>query len=104
MPDEESQSEAQAPANPSHVEDITAPIIYADLCFGGGPMNGDNATLSFVTKILDHRTNPPTNATKTVLRLVMPRSAIREMAGFMTKLLDDIAGAQDAPPANAKLN
>ena len=67
-------------------------------------MFGDNATLSFVAKILDHRQNPPANLTKTVLRLVMPRSAMRDAAGFITKMLDDLEGGAITPSSNSKLN
>src|SRR4051812_25798292 len=76
--------------NPSHVEDLAAPIIYADMCIGAGPMHGDNLTLTFSVKILDHRHNPPGTGDKTVLRLVIPRRSAGEMARFVQKFLNDL--------------
>lgn len=98
MPDKPSE-----PPPLAHFEDTTAPIVYADACMGGGPMNGDNVTLTFATKFLDHRTNPPTNATKTVLRLVMARGAVSDLADFARGLLAAL-DAGSAPPEAKSLN
>lgn len=103
MADEEAPPPALA--NPLHVEDIAAPIIYVDHCLGGGfSGSGDNITLTFATKILDHRHNPPVSLTKTVLRLVMPRNARADTAGFIGELLGKIEKGGEAPPANATIN
>jgi hypothetical protein len=86
------------------LEDPNAPIVYADVCLGGGPMNGDNITLTFATKILDHTKNPPGSHSRTVLRLVIPRVAASGMGDFIRQLLASIEAGAEPPPANTKLN
>jgi len=97
------QSGPHAVDNPSHVEDLAAPIIYADMCIGGGPMHGDNITLTFSVKILDHRQNPPGTGDKTVLRLVLPRRSAWDMATFVQKFLTDLEAGSGAA-AHATIN
>jgi hypothetical protein len=91
-------------AHPNHIEDLSAPLIFADCCFGGGPMMGDNVTLSFAAKILDSRFDPPASASKTVLRLVIPRASARELSAFLTKLLADLEAGQAPPETPSQIN
>jgi len=90
--------------NPLHIEDIAAPIVYADFCTGGGPANGTNITLTFVTGILDHRFNPPQTVGKTVLRLIMPREQMKATADFINKLVGDLESGTTPPAKNTTLN
>jgi hypothetical protein len=96
--------DAKNPAAPiPHFEDVNAPMVYADFCMGGGPMMGDNITLTFVAKLLDHNQTPPAANSKTVLRLVMPRHGAADMAEFIRGLLASLE-AGGAAPTNATLN
>ncbi|HEY5409921.1 MAG TPA: hypothetical protein VIJ94_04255 [Caulobacteraceae bacterium] len=67
-------------------------------------MNGDNVALTFVSRIMDHRHNPPTNLDVTVLRLVMPREALRATALFIDKLLVDMEAGSTPSATNTRLN
>lgn len=98
------EAEARPVDNPAHVEDLSAPIVYADVCLGGGPSNGGNLTLTFATGILDHRFNPPPTVGKTVLRLVMPMEQMRATADFINRLLSDLESDIATPAKNSKLN
>ena len=109
MTDDDDKATGPPPfANPLHIEDVAAPIIYVDTCFGGGPAYGDNIELTFATKILDHRHNPPVTLTKTNLRLISSRRSLQATAEFINKLLADleagIGSGGETPPANTTLN
>jgi hypothetical protein len=99
-----SKARAAEVANPNHVEDLSAPMVFVDRCLGGGPMQGDNVTLSFAAKILDSRFNPPASVTKTVLRLVIPKASARELAAFIARLLEDLESDEAPPDAHTSLN
>ena len=99
MPTEDSE----APSIP-HFEDVNAPIVYADWCWGGGAVNGENLTLTFVTKILNHTENPPASHTKTVLRLVIPKIAASAMADFIKNHLANIEAGHEMAATNKTLN
>lgn len=93
------------PARTPHIEDINAPQIYADSLWGAGLMGGDNVTLTFGAKIMDHNQSPPATVTKTVLRLVIPRSDLVASATWLAKWLESIASGQAAPASDrSKLN
>jgi len=79
-----------------HYEDRDAPIVFADACLGGGPMMGDNITLTFGTKFLDHSQSPPASCSKTVLRLVLPVFSAAATADFIEHLLADLRSAAAA--------
>jgi hypothetical protein len=91
-------------ANQTHFEDPQAPIIYADDCWGGGALNGDNITLTFAAKILNHTQNPPLPLTKTVLRLVLPRRAATGLADFIKDFLSQSNVARQPADANKTVN
>lgn len=106
MSDEAEGTPPTGPMGIPHFEDVNAPLVYADACAGGGlTASGDNITLTFVAKFLDHRHNPPQAGTKTVLRLVMPREAMISTAQFVVGFVESLeAGKPPPPPANSKLN
>lgn len=91
-------------ANPTHFEDVAVPIVYADFVMGGGPINGDNITLTFATTVLDHRHNPPQRITKSVMRLVMPRVALIGAADFVQQITKPLEPGSSPPPANTTIN
>jgi hypothetical protein len=99
MPDQDKQP----PVIP-HFEDVNAPIIYADACWGGGRMNGDNLTLTFAATILDHSKNPPAKHTKTVLRLVLPKMASADLADFIKDTLARLEVGQHPRAVNSSVN
>lgn len=89
---------SQTPFEPlalPHFEDRDAPMLYVDGCLGGAPMMGDNVTLTFGAKFLDHTQSPPAAYSKTVLRLVLPGASAAATADFIQAML---AGFDDAAP------
>jgi hypothetical protein len=94
----------QKPVGVPHLEDPYAPIVYADVCLGGGAMTGDNITLTFATKFLDHHQNPPSTHTKTVLRLVIPRQQAEPMVGLLNQLITAMETSGGAPVAHSTIN
>jgi hypothetical protein len=96
--------DADPPTGIPHFEDPNAPLIYVDGCLGGGPMHGDNLTLTFAAKFLDHTRNPPASHSKTMVRLVMPRSSAARMVEFVAKMLGDAEGGSVGPTTGATLN
>ncbi len=84
-----------------HFEDRDAPMLYVDGCLGGAPMMGDNITLSFGAKFLDHTQSPPAAYSKTVLRLVLPSASAVAAAEFIQSLVASFDG--DAPPITRDL-
>jgi len=97
-------AEKGAPQMMPHFEDVNAPLIYADDCFGGGLMVGGNITLTFAAKILNHTQSPPVSHSKTVLRLVIPAVSAGAMADFVKQLLANIERGSAPAAANTKLN
>jgi hypothetical protein len=98
MPDEN-----KPPVASPHFEDPYAPIVYADVCLGGGAAAGDNITLTFAAKILDHNHNPPSSNTKTVLRLVVPRQSAAATADLLKLILASM-DAGGGPMAHSTIN
>lgn len=96
--------DTESPPGIPHFEDPNAPLIYVDGCLGGGPMHGDNVTLTFAAKVLDHTKNPPASHSKTMVRLVMPRSGAANMVEFVGRLLGDLEGGGAGPATGSTLN
>lgn len=104
MPTDE-KPEATGPLGVPHIEDVTAPIVYADHCLGGGVSGaGDNVVLTFAVKALDHRSATPAALTKTVLRLVMPRASVANTAEFIASFLGSLEAGAESAAKNTTIN
>lgn len=67
-------------------------------------MCGDNVTVTFATKVLDHRFNPPLSVSRTALRLIMPRDTAKGAAEFLRQLVDSLEAGVSDPQPNRALN
>jgi hypothetical protein len=93
----------QAPkqALPAVVDDVHAPLIFADELVGAGSLQG-NINLTFAVVQYDHSKNPAKPYRKVCLRLVLPTAAVRAIA----QLVGQAQGPQanSTPAAAAKTN
>ena len=85
------------PALPPVVDDIHAPVIFADELVGAGSLQG-NVSLAFAVVQHDHSQNPVKPYRKVCLRLVLPTTAVRAIA----QLVGQAAQAGQAAPAPDK--
>ena len=67
------------PALPPVVDDIHAPVVFADELVGAGSLQG-NVSLAFAVVQHDHSQNPVKPYRKVCLRLVLPTTAVRAIA------------------------
>ena len=79
-------------------------MLYVDGCLGGAPMMGDNITLTFGAKFLDHTQSPPVSYSKTVLRLVLPSSSAAATAEFIQSLLVSFEDGAPSAASNSEMN
>jgi hypothetical protein len=89
----------QAPnqALPAVIDDVHAPVIFADELVGAGTLQG-NVNLTFAVVQYDHSQNPAKPYRKVCLRLVLPTNAVRAIA----QLVNQAQGGQASPPPGAK--
>lgn len=85
----------QAPKQPLPpvIDDVHAPVVFADELVGAGTLQG-NVSLTFAVVQHDHGQNPAKPYRKVCLRLVIPSAAVRAVAQL-------VAQSQAAPPAAA---
>ena len=82
-------------AMPPVIDDIHAPVVFADELVGAGTLQG-NVSLAFAVVQHDHSQNPAKPYRKVCLRLVIPAIAVRAIAQL-------VAQSQAAsPPAGEK--
>jgi hypothetical protein len=93
----------QAPkqALPSVIDDVHAPVIFADELVGAGSLQG-NVNLTFAVVQYDHSENPAKPYRKVCLRLVLPALAVRAIAQLAGQAQGAQAAASPSPKARAQ--
>jgi hypothetical protein len=91
----------EKPALPAVVDDVHAPVVFADELVGAGSLQG-NVSLTFAVVQHDHSQNPVKPYRKVCLRLVLPTAAVRAIAQLVGQATQ--AGQATAPaPEKARV-
>ena len=83
-------------ALPIVIDDVDAPVIFADELVGAGSLHG-NISLTFSVVQHDHSQNPVKPYRKVCLRLILPAVAVRAIVQLVSQATQ--AGQGIAPPA-----
>jgi hypothetical protein len=83
------------PPLPIVMDDVHAPVIFADELVGAGSLQG-NVSLTFAVVQHDHSQNPAKAYRKICLRLVLPTAAVRTIAQLVNQASQ--AGPAGSPP------
>ena len=83
------------PALPIVIDDVHAPVIFADELVGAGSLQG-NVSLTFAVVQHDHSQQPVKAYRKICLRLVLPTVAVRTIAQLVNQASQ--AGQAGTPP------
>ena len=89
-------TQSAKPALPVVMDDIDAPVIFADELVGAGSLHG-NISLTFSVVQHDHSQNPVKPYRKVCLRLVLPAVAVRAIVQLVGQATQ--AGQGISPPA-----
>ena len=85
------------PALPIVLDDVDAPVIYADELVGAGSLHG-NISLTFSVVQHDHSQTPVKPYRKVCLRLVLPAVAVRAIVQLVGQATQGGQGISPSAP------